>query len=74
MYGMGMNLGEKTEVMRISRPSFLLQIVIDQKQLDNVEYFNCLVVFLLYYIMEGSQRLMPPDALQPKAYCINPGL
>ena len=22
----------------------------------------------------GSRRLMPPDALQPKAYCTNPGL
>ena len=28
----------------------------------------------LYCIVVGSQRLMPPDALQPKAYCKNPGL
>ena len=27
----------------------------------------------LCYVV-GSQRLMPPDALQPKAYCTNPGL
>ena len=25
-------------------------------------------------IAVGSRRLMPPDALQPKAYCTNPGL
>ena len=25
-------------------------------------------------IVVGSRRLMPPDALQPKAYCTNPGL
>ena len=29
---------------------------------------------VLYCIVEGSRRLMPPDALQPKAYCTNPGL
>ena len=28
----------------------------------------------LYCIVVGSQQLMPPDALQPKAYCTNPGL
>ena len=27
-----------------------------------------------YYIVVGSRRLMPPDALQPKAYYTNPGL
>ena len=31
-----------------------------------VTYNNCIVV--------GSRRLMPPDALQPKAYCTKPGL
>ena len=25
-------------------------------------------------IVVGSRLLMPPDALQPKAYCTNPGL
>ena len=25
-------------------------------------------------IVVGSRRLMPPDALQPNAYCTNPGL
>jgi hypothetical protein len=35
--------GVKTKVMRISRKPSTLQIVIDQKQLKNVEYFNCLV-------------------------------
>ena len=32
----------KTRVMRISGHSFQIQIVIDQKQPENVEYFNCL--------------------------------
>ena len=29
---------------------------------------------VLYCIVVGSRRLMPPEALQPKAYCTNPGL
>jgi hypothetical protein len=32
----------KTKVMRISRQPSPLQIIIDQKQLENVEYFNYL--------------------------------
>jgi hypothetical protein len=40
-YGMEMNVG-KTEVMRISRQPYPIKIVIDQKQLENVEYFNYL--------------------------------
>lgn len=31
---------EKTKVMRLSRQPSLLQIMIDKKQLENVEYFN----------------------------------
>ena len=36
----------------------------------------CIVLYciVLYCIVVGSRRLMPPDALQPKAYCTNPGL
>ena len=30
-------------------------------------------VIILCYVV-GSRRLMPPDALQPKAYCTNPVL
>jgi hypothetical protein len=33
---------KETKVMRISRETSTLQIVIDQKQLENVEYFNYL--------------------------------
>jgi hypothetical protein len=40
-YGMEMNV-EKTKVMRISRQSSPIKIMIDQKQLENVEYFNYL--------------------------------
>ena len=29
---------------------------------------------LWYCIVVVSRRLMPQDALQPKAYCTNPGL
>jgi hypothetical protein len=36
-----MNL-EKTNVLRISRQPSLMKIMIDQKQLENVEYFNYL--------------------------------
>ena len=40
-YGMKMNV-EKTKVMRISRQSFPVKIMIDQKQLENVESFKYL--------------------------------
>jgi hypothetical protein len=35
-YGMEMNV-EKTKVMRISKQPFPVKIIIDQKQLENVE-------------------------------------
>jgi hypothetical protein len=38
---MEMNVG-KTKVMRISRQPSPIKITIDQKQLENVEYFNYL--------------------------------
>jgi hypothetical protein len=38
-YGMEMNVG-KTKVMKISRQRSPMKIMIDQKQLENVEYFN----------------------------------
>jgi hypothetical protein len=38
---MEMNV-EKTQVMRISRQPFPANIMIDQKQLENVESFKCL--------------------------------
>jgi len=38
---MEMNV-EKTKVMRISRQTFPVQIMIDQKHLQNVEYLNYL--------------------------------
>jgi hypothetical protein len=39
----GMDMAvERTETMGISRVPSLLQIMIDQKQLVNVEYFSCL--------------------------------
>ena len=40
-YGMEMNV-EKTKVMRISRQPFPVKIIIDQKQLQNVESFKYL--------------------------------
>ena len=39
--GMEMNVG-KTKILRISGEASTLQIMIDQKQLENVEYFKCL--------------------------------
>jgi hypothetical protein len=38
-YGMEMNV-DKLQVIKISRLPFPVQITIDQKQLENVEYFN----------------------------------
>jgi len=43
-YGMEMNV-EKTKVMRISRQPFPAKIMIDQKQLENVESLNIWVAF-----------------------------
>ena len=40
-YGMEINV-EKTKVMRISRQSLPVKIMIDQKQLENVECFKYL--------------------------------
>jgi hypothetical protein len=40
-YGMEMNM-EKTTIMRISKQPAPIKIMIDQKQLQNVEYFNYL--------------------------------
>jgi len=40
-YGMEMNM-EETKVMRISRQPFPVKIIIDQKQLENVESFKYL--------------------------------
>jgi hypothetical protein len=40
-YGMEMNVG-KTKVMRISRQSLPVKLIIDRKQLDNVESFKYL--------------------------------
>ena len=44
-YGMEMNV-EKTKVIRISRQQFPVKIMIDQKQLENVEYFKYLCSIL----------------------------
>ena len=41
-YGMEMNVGKKTKVMRTSRQRFPVKIMIDQKQLENVEPFKYL--------------------------------
>jgi len=40
-YGMEINV-EKTKVMRISRQPFPVKIIVDQKQLENVESFKYL--------------------------------
>jgi len=40
-YGMEINV-KRTKVMKILRQPSRVQIMMDQKQLDNVEYFNCL--------------------------------
>ena len=38
----------------------------------SLTHTKCIIV--LYCIVVGSRRLMPPNALQPKAYCTHPGL
>jgi hypothetical protein len=46
-YGMEMNV-EKNKVMRISRQPAPMKIIIDQKQLENVQYFNYLGSMINY--------------------------
>jgi len=41
-YGKEINV-EKSKVMRISRQRSPIQIIRDQRQPENVEYFNCLI-------------------------------
>jgi len=50
-YGMEM-IGEKRNVMRFSRQPSTVQITIDQKQPENVEYFN----YLSSLITSDSRR------------------
>lgn len=35
-----MNVGKRTEIMKISRQASSIQIMTDQKQLEDVEYFR----------------------------------
>ena len=50
-----------------SEKNWYLRNVISSETLNSrTDSLCCTVV--------GSRRLMPPDALQPKAYCTNPGL
>jgi hypothetical protein len=44
-YGVKMNV-ERTKVLRNSRQPFPIQTTIDQKQKDNVEYFNYLGIVI----------------------------
>ena len=37
---MEMNVGKRTEIMKISRQASSIQIMTDQKQLEDVEYFR----------------------------------
>ena len=45
-----------------------------QRNIHKGEMRIMLYCTVLYCIVVGSRRLKPPDALQPKAYCTNPGL
>ena len=47
-----------------------------KEEVTKIQVFcdDVLCNLVLYCIVVGSRRLMPPDALQPKAYCTNPGL
>ena len=54
---------------RLKERDLLEDPVVDRRVIHGLD--QCVV---LYCIMVGSRRVMPPDALQPKAYCTNPGL
>jgi len=44
----GNECGRKYKVMRITRQASTIQIIIEQKQLENVEYFKYLVSMMTY--------------------------
>jgi len=44
----GNECGRKYKVMRITRQASTIQIIIDQKQLENVEYFKYMVSMMTY--------------------------
>jgi hypothetical protein len=55
-YGMDMNV-EKTNVMRISRQQFPVKIMVDQKQLENVEFFKYLgSMFVCVFVCVGPHK------------------
>jgi len=63
-YGMEMNV-EKTEEMRISRQPFTVKLMIDQKQLENMEYFKYLGSMLTNdgrFISEIKSRISTAEA------------
>jgi hypothetical protein len=47
--GMEMNVEKKIRVKRISRQLFPVQIMLDQIQLKNVEYFSLFILFQLVH-------------------------
>jgi len=65
-YGMEMNV-EKTKVMRISRQPSPVTIMIDQKQLENVECFKYLVSLLTNY-GRCTREIKPRIAMAKAAF------
>jgi hypothetical protein len=53
-YGMEMNV-ENTEVLRISRQGSRVKIMINQKQLQNVVYLNCLGSMMTYDVRRARE-------------------
>jgi hypothetical protein len=61
----GNECGKKTKVMRISRQPCPLQIMMDQKELENVGYFNCsgsLIINAARYTSEVKSRIVMATA------------
>ena len=60
--------------VKISYCKIIMQCKIKKKEC--VQIYDIMFPFMrvLYCILVGSQQLVTPDILQPKAYCTNPGL
>ena len=61
------------DIVSVTRKGLLRE---GSRSWTSMDYYYSLlsICIVLCFIVVRSHRLMPPDALQPKAYCTNPGL
>jgi hypothetical protein len=76
-YGMEMNVKKKNKVMRISRQPSQTQIMIEEKQPENVEYFRYLCSMItndIRYTPEIKSRIVKAKTVVKKSFYQQTGL